>query len=102
MSGIIESSDRIDVNESAYVTGTVTVGTSIVEAKVGVERLGNRQYLSIHNHGPNTIFVGPAGTTAATGRPLFVDQSIDIPIGNLAVYLVSEHANNTVVVQELG
>lgn len=102
MSGIIESSDRIDVNESAYVTGTISVGTSLIEAKVGAERLGTRQYLSIHNHGPNTIFVGPAGTTTANGRPLFVDQSIDIPIGNLAVYLVSAHANNTVVVQELG
>lgn len=102
MSGIIESSDRIDVNESAYVTGTITVGTSVIEAKVGTERLGSRQYLSIHNHGPHTIFVGPEGVTTSTGRPLFVDQSIDIPIGNLSVCLISAHANNTVVVQELG
>jgi len=102
MSGIIESSDRIDVNESIYVTGTLSVGTSLVEAKVSAERLGNRQYLSIHNYGPNTVFVGPAGTTTETGRPLFVDQSIDIPVGNLAVYVVAEQAGNTVVVQELG
>lgn len=102
MSGIIESSDRIDVNESVYVTGTLTVGTSLVEAKVGDERLITRQYVSIHNYGPNTIFVGPAGTTSTTGRPLFVDQSIDIPLGNLGIYLISEHADNTVVVQELG
>ena len=102
MSGIIESSDRIDVNESVYVTGTITVGTSLVEAKVGAERLSNRQFVSIHNYGPNTVYVGPDGVTTANGRPLFVDQSIDIPLGNLGVYIVAEQANNTVVVQELG
>lgn len=102
MSGIIESSDRSDVNESVYRTGTLIVGTSLVEAKVGDDRLVSRQYVSIHNYGPNTIYVGPEGTTTSTGRPLFVDQSIDIPLGNLGIYLISEHADNNVVVQELG
>jgi hypothetical protein len=102
MSGIIESSDRIDVNESAYVTGTITVGTTLVEAKVGAERLAKRQYISIHNYGPNTIYIGPEGTTVSTGRPVFIDQSMDIPVGNLAVCLIAEEENNIVVVQELG
>lgn len=102
MGAIIESSDRSDVNESSFLSGTITVGTSVVEAKVGISRLSSRQYLSIHNNGPLTIYVGPSDVTTSSGRPIFRDQSIDIPVGDLGIYLVSGQAGNTVVVQEIG
>jgi hypothetical protein len=102
MGGIVESSDRSDVNESSFLSGTITVSTTVVEAKVGATRLSTRQYLSIHNTGPGTIYLGTNTVTSSTGRPILRDQSIDLPIGNLGVYLVSGQGNNTVIVQELG
>lgn len=102
MSGITESPDRSDVNESSYIGGTVSVGTSEVEAKVGASRLSTRQYLSIHNSGPNTVYVGPSGVTTSSGRPLFRDQSIDIPAGNLGIFVIAAQSGNTIIVQELG
>lgn len=102
MGGINEASDRSDVNESTFLSGTVTVGTTAVEAKVGATRLITRQYLSIHNTGPGTIYLGTSTVTSSTGRPILRDQSIDLPVGNLPIYIVSGQGNNTVIVQELG
>lgn len=101
MSGIQESADRSDVNESSYLTGTLTVGTTQVEVKVGASRLERRQFVSIHNYGPQTIYIGPDGVTTSSGRPIFRDQSIDLPVGNLALYLIAGTANQSVIVQEL-
>ena len=101
MSGIQESSDRSDVVESAYVSGTLSVTTTAVEAKVGASRLAGRQILSIHNNGPGTVYIGPSGVTSATGRPLAKDQSIDIPAGNVAIFLVANSGTQSVIVQEL-
>lgn len=101
MSGIQESSDRSDVVESAYVSGTLSVTTSAIEAKVGANRLTGRQILSIYNAGPGTIYVGPSGVTSSTGRPIFRDQSIDMPAGNVAVFLIAGTGTQSVIVQEL-
>lgn len=101
MSGIQESSDRSDVVESAYLSGTLSVTTTAVEAKVGASRLAGRQILSIHNLGQGTVYIGPAGVTSATGRPLLRDQSIDIPAGNVAIFVVANAGTQSVIVQEL-
>lgn len=101
MSGIIESADRSDVNESNYVSGTLSVGTTAVEVKVGSSRLERRQFISVHNYGPATIFIGPSGVTTSSGRPIFRDQSIDMPVGNLPIYVIASSAGQTVIVQEL-
>lgn len=98
---IADSADRTDILESGYVTATKVVGTVQLEAKVGTSRLDFRQHLTIHNYGPNTIYIGPTGVTALTGRPLFANQTIDMAVGDIAIYLIAETSNNSVVIQEL-
>jgi hypothetical protein len=98
---IADSADRADILESGYVAGTRVIGTVQVEAKVGDTRLSFRQHLTIHNHGPSVIFVGPSGVTSQNGRPLYPNATMDIAVGDLGVYLIAETSNNTVVIQEL-
>lgn len=84
---------------TSYVQGTVTVGTSQVEAKVGGSRLSNRQHLLIFNGSSNTIYIGPTGVTTSM-RPLFKSQQYDCDDCNLAVYMIAGSAGNSVIVEE--
>jgi len=95
------SASRADVLESGYVAATKVVGTNQIEATAGNFRLIARQHLSIHNKGPSIIYVGPEGVTTQTGRPIFVDQILDMPIGDIGVFLVAESEDNSVTIQEL-
>lgn len=102
MGGNLGSSnvDRADVLESSFLGGTVTVGTTEVEAKVGASRLDTRQLLTIYNASANTIYWGPTGVTTSTGQPIEKKQFVSIPAGNIAVYLIAASAGNTAIVQE--
>lgn len=86
----------------SYVQGSITVGTSQVEAKVGGSRLTNRQSLLIHNGSTKTIYVGPSGVTTSM-RPIFKDQVYATDDANLAVFLIAATAGNTgVIIEEKG
>lgn len=99
---VFDSPELSDVVNEAYVTGTVTVGTTQVEAKVGGSPLAGREILVIHNSSNSTIYYGPTGVTTSTGAPLFKDQVASVPIGvNLSVFLIAGSAGNVVRVQEL-
>ena len=96
------SGDRSDVNESAFVSGAVTVGVTEVEAKVGGSPLAGRQLLSITNNSAKDIFYGPTGVTTATGDVLKKGgQYIVLPVGpGVSVFLISADAGLNVRVQE--
>lgn len=98
---IADSADRADILESGYVAGTRVVGTVQLEAKVGDARLSFRQHLTIHNNGPGIIYIGPEGVTVQNGRPLYPGATMDMAVGDLGIYLISNTSNNTVVIQEL-
>lgn len=100
MGGINYSPDRADVNESSYISGPLSVTTSQVEAKVGGSRLAFRQILSIYNGGNKTIYFGPSGVTSANGIPVFANQAVNIPIGDIGVFVIASSGTQAVVIQE--
>jgi hypothetical protein len=84
-----------------YVQGSVTVGVTQVEAKVGGSRLDGRQMLRIYNGSNAVVYFGPTGVTTSNGEPIEKKQWINIPIGDaLALYLIAGSAANDVIVSE--
>ena len=98
---IVDNADRSDILESGYIAGTRVIGTVQVEAKVGESRLSFRQHLTIHNNGPGIIYIGPEGVTTQNGRPLYPGATMDMAVGDLGIFIISNTSNNTVVIQEL-
>lgn len=96
------TNDRSDVTESSYLTGTVSVSTTEVEAKVGSSRLDRRQSIILYNKGANTVYYGPTGVTSTTGIPLFKFQTLKFMQGNIGVFLICATSESaTVIIQEL-
>lgn len=92
---------RNDVNSEAMVQGSVSVGTSSVEAKASTSALEGREQVRVYNKGPYTIYWGPSGVTTSTGEPIYVDQWIDLPYSDtVPVYLVSGTASSSAIVTE--
>lgn len=96
-------SEYSDVLTDAYVAGVISVSTSQVEAKVGGSRLANREVLRIFNNSSVTIYFGPTGVTSTTGEPIFKNQWVNIPIGDIAVFLITASGTAADIrIQELG
>jgi hypothetical protein len=101
--GIQRGGNFDDVDNRAYITGTLSISTSQTELKVGGSRLDGRQTLIIQNTGSSTIYIGPTGVTTSTGIPLGKGQFLSMPIGDgIAIYALTASGTNTVVVQEIG
>lgn len=86
------------INAGTGVEGIIIVGTSAVEAKVGITALTNRRSLTIFNFGTDIIYWGysPAVTTL-TGTPIFKKQQAMWAVGDdQPVYLVSASAGNNI------
>jgi hypothetical protein len=92
----VESADVI----STGVSGSITVGTSAVEAKVGASRLTNRRVLTIQpTNGPVWIGVGTSITTA-TGTQVFTNQVLTLSVGDVTVFVISNAAGRDVRITE--
>lgn len=99
---IVVNPEFSDVLQDGYVTGTVSVGTSETQAKVGSNPLSGRELLYIENRSSNTIYYGPSGVTTSNGARLFKDQFVFLPVGQgVLVFLIAGSSGNTVVVQEM-
>lgn len=99
--GINVNPDFSDVVNNTYVTGSVSVGTTEIEAKVGGSPVDDRQIVTIHNKGPKEIFYGPTGLTSSTGTPLKKNQFACIPVGpDISVFMLTASSSSTVIVQE--
>lgn len=100
---ISQSSEFSDVLNDAYVAGVISVSTSQVEAKVGASRLSVRETLRIFNNSQTTIYFGPSGVTSTSGEPIFKNQWVNIPIGDIGVYLITASGTAADVrIQEIG
>jgi hypothetical protein len=92
-----------DVLTDSYIAGSISVSTTQVEAKVGASRVATRETLRIFNNSSTTIYFGPAGVTSSTGEPIFKNQWVNIPIGDIAVFLITASGTAADVrIQELG
>ncbi len=103
MSGISYNPELADVDNDGYASGSVSVGVTQIEAKVGVNRLAGREGLTITNKGPNPVYYGPTGVTSTTGDVLLKNQFVSLPFGeSVAVFLICAAGQSaTVIVQEL-
>lgn len=91
-----------DALKSTGTQGTLTVGTSAVEAKVGVSALTNRKLLAVYNESNATIFWGLSNAvTITTGIPIVKDQEAQwSALETASVWLIAGSAGNTVRVVE--
>ena len=101
--GISHNPDKSDVNNTDYLSGSVAVSTTQIEAKVGGAPLDKRQGITITNKGPNTLYYGPTGVTAATGDPLVKNQFVSIPAGDcISIFMICDTGQSaTAIVQEI-
>lgn len=92
-----------DVINTTGVYGTLTVGTSAIQLKVGASNLANRKLVTIDNTSNATIYWAydsSVSTTAFAGR-IFKDQQASWAIGpNVDIYLIAGSAGNSVHVSE--
>lgn len=100
------STDYSDIVNNSYVSGTQTVSTTQIEAKVGGSPLSHRQILIIHNPSflGNTIYFGPTGVTTSTGVPIAGGETVFLPVGDcINIYLIKAAAGGSVsaIIQEL-
>jgi hypothetical protein len=94
-----------DTRNSDYKSLLVAVGTSQVEAKVGTNRLADRQGVWIYNDSGNNVFVGPSGVQTSgpsKGMPLAKNQSMFVELPDtVAVFIIAGSAGNNVIIQEI-
>lgn len=92
-----------DILRVGGVYGQLTVGTTAVEAKVGVSRLSNRKLLTVDNTSNVIIYWGYDSSVTATnyaGR-IFKDQQAQWGISDAAaIWFIAGSAGNIVRVSE--
>lgn len=92
-----------DTNESVYLSGTVTVNTTGVEAKVEATAAEGRQFVSIYNKGNSTIYFGPSELSTSDMEPLLKKQRVEIAASSgIIVILKTDSGTSDVVIQEIG
>lgn len=91
-----------DLLQGAGVQGTLTVGTTAVELKVGGSVLTNRKAAGLTNTSNSTIYWGYTNAvTTANGRPLQKNADADWDISDSAsIWLIAASAGNVIKVNE--
>jgi hypothetical protein len=84
------------------VQGSITVGLTATEAKVGASTLANRQALTVQHLGNQRLYWGyTSGVTTSTGTEIFKNQVVTFEIElPLRVYLISNNASQEVRITE--
>lgn len=97
--GELQSSD---ISNNGGVHGAITVGTSAIQAMVGVSPLSNRKTLTVFNNSNSDIYFGySSSVTTSSGTPIFKNQIAEFDIGvNTEVWLIAGTASNNVRVTE--
>ncbi len=98
--GDIGASDIVDISG---VYGTITVGTSPIEIKVGGSPLSTRKLVTIDNTSNVTFYWGynnSISTTAYAGR-IFKDQQASWAVGsNVSIWIVAGSGSNSAHISE--
>lgn len=103
MSGLSYDPELSDVERDSYISGSVSVTSVAIEAKVGASRLTGREVITVLNKGSNRIYYGPSGVTTTTGSVLEKNQFLSMSLGDsLALFLVCASGESaTAIVQEI-
>lgn len=94
------TTESVDCLRIGVLNGTLSVGTSALEIKVGGSRLANRRFIQIYNDSSNTVYLGSSSVTVANGLPIVKNQTAAIQIGDIPIYLIANSSGNTVRIIE--
>jgi hypothetical protein len=81
-----------------------SVTTSATELFTGGSRNARRQVMRIYNDSTVTVFVGPSGVTATgstRGEPILKKESLEITIGDVAIFGIVASGTADVIITEL-
>ena len=91
-----------DVISGAGTEGALSVGTSAIEARVGLSALVNRKLLTIFNNSSTTIYWGrTSSVTSSTGTPIFSKQLLTMEFAaDAPVFLIAASTGHDVRITE--
>lgn len=93
--------DQFDTLDREAKYAELTVGTTPVELKVGGSRLEFRGLVTMHAK-DNAVYWGyDASVTTTTGTRLYKGQTVFLPLGDVALYLVADGVDKKVNIGEL-
>lgn len=91
-----------EVDSNNYVSSSLSVSTTQVQAKVGSSNLEGRQNVLIYNKSSVTVYIGPSGVTSSTGIPIYADSFFSYSFGqDINVFMITALGTATVIVQEM-
>ena len=84
------------------VQGSLIVGTSAIEVRVGASRLEGRKSLTLYNNSNSIIYWGfTSSVTISTGTPIERKQFIEWNVGDsVAIYVIAASAGNNARITE--
>lgn len=93
-----------DILNNEGVQGTLSVGTTSIEVKVGASRLEGRKTVTVYNSSNRVVYWGyTSAVTTSSGTPIEKKQLVTFDVGdNLSVYLIAETGTNEVRITEAG
>lgn len=91
-----------DVLNNGGIQGSLTVGTSPVEVKVGVSRLTGRKVVTIYNNSNSVIYWGFTNSVSTSnGTPIEKKQFIELNVGDITeVWVVCDSNGNNARITE--
>lgn len=98
--GDLGTSDLVD---TAGIYGTIVVGTSPIQVKVGASNQTSRKLVTLDNTSNTTIYWAynnSVSTTAFAGR-IFKDQQASWAVGaNVSIWVIAGSAGNSIHISE--
>lgn len=100
---VIEDNIKNIINREG-TQGSLTVGTTAVEVRVGASRLAGRKTVSLHNNSNQTIYWGyNSAVTTSTGTPIERAEFVVWSIGeDLPIFVIAGSAGNNARITEAG
>jgi hypothetical protein len=97
-----DQSVTADVLNITGLEGSLIVGTSAVEIRVGASPLMGRKEVTLFNNSNSTIYWGyTSGVTISTGTPIVKNQFVTWAVGDLLpVYVIAGSAGNNCRITE--
>ena len=91
-----------EISNNGGTQGSLTVGTTSVELKVGGSALTDRISATAYNDGSQIVYWGyTSGVTISTGTPIFKKQLVQWSVGpGTSIYLISDTAGQDVRITE--
>ena len=98
----VSSADSFDFLNYEAVYGTLSVGLTAVQVKVGASNLDNRK-LVIMQPKDNGIYWGYTNlVTTSNGIQMFKDQIIPMEVGpDISIWVIADGAGKSMRIQEL-